>query len=625
MIQSFRVTNVGSLRELASPTSLETSVLVHGENGTGKSTLAAIFRSFAKNESTSIQDRRTVGLESDPQVEIDFADEKYSFSDGEWSDSSPNMHVFDQAFVNRNVHSGDLMDNDHGKNLYAIILGEACGDRLEEAAELQGTVDEQNSELRGVTKELESHVPRGLQLEEFIALKKSSSLDEEIQRQEERIETLRQSKKLDRAKKFQTIELPTLSDSFAGVLKKNISNFLDNAEQMVLEHVETKTEGASVAWIEQGSEFSNGKDCPFCGSSLKKNDLISAYKSFFSRDYNTLKAEINTLSGLIDRAYGERIVVNQQKLLSENDASKQFWEDYIDVPPLDETIFEEVDDQLGRTREKLNDLAERKKQNPLDEIEMDVDLEFSSSLQDRIDDYNTLVGVANERIDELKESQAKEDLDGEVAKLAALKASSIRFQPEVVELIDDWKAATKKKDQLAKQRKDLQKAIQKETTEVFTSRGELINELLKSFDTGFTLGEFDTNNRTKPPSVQIRVCFEDADSVRLDDKASKSERPFEAALSSGERNILAFALFLTNLTKDPMIGEKVVVVDDPVTNLDDRRLERMAEVVASISKDAKQLLVLSHNDRFLDAVEKSSKEESQRLSLVRDGIATSLS
>ena len=95
--------------------------------------------------------------------------------------------------------------------------------------------------------------------------------------------------------------------------------------------------------------------------------------------------------------------------------------------------------------------------------------------------------------------------------------------------------------------------------------------------------------------------------------------------SSGERNILAFALFLTNLTKDPMIGEKVVVVDDPVTNLDDRRLERMAEVVASISKDAKQLLVLSHNDRFLDAVEKSSKEESQRLSLVRDGIATSLS
>lgn len=625
MINSFNIKHVGSLNDVTAE-KLGSTVLVYGENGAGKSTIASVLRSLQLGDAQTIEDRRPVGGEDDAEISFSTDDGDHNFASGKWDSPLSALSVFDQAFVNRNVHSGDLMDNDHGKSLYTVILGETSGELLDEAAALEEKVTEHNSAVRDIKNELESHVPRDVTLEQFIALPQSSSLEEDIRRQTERVDTLGKRKKLDRADGFTAIELPELSDSFEQVLKKTIGNFLDNAEQLVHEHIEKKTSGATLSWIEQGCVHLEDDNCPFCGESTKSSKLIAAYKGFFSREYNTLKAEINSLSGLIESAYGERVVVNQQKVLSENNAARQFWEDYIEVPPLDESVFEEIGDSIGRAREKLNDLADQKKQNPLDEVPLAVDLSFSSSLQERIDDYNTLVKVANERIEELRKAQSEGDINEETEKLAALKATGARYEPEVVSLIETWQGATEKKETLSKERKSLQKKIQKETKAVFADRGDRINQILESFGAGFGLGEFATNNRTKPPSVQIRVCFDGAEkAVKLDDKASKSERPFDAALSSGERNMLAFALFITSLSQDDDTSKKVIVIDDPITNLDQTRLTKTAEIVASVGDQSQQLIVLSHNNTFLDAVAKhSSSESAQRLQLTKDKDGTSL-
>ncbi len=624
MINNFRIRNVGNLTDL-DVEKLSREVLIHGENGTGKSTVASVFRSLKHGDAQVIADKQPITGEADAEISFTAGDSEHVFASGKWAKPFTALHVFDQAFVNRNVHSGHVMDNDHGKNLYTVILGETSGELLEEAANLEAKIAEHNSSMRDIKDELQSYVPRDVTLEAFIALPQSSSLEDDIRRQTERVETLGKRKKLDRADGFAPIELPELSESYEKVLKKTIGNFLDNAEQLVHEQIE-KTNGATVSWIEQGCDHLADDNCPFCGESTKSSKLIAAYKGFFSREYNTLKAEINSLNGFIESAYGERVVVHQQKVLSENSSARQFWEDFIEVPPLDASVFEEISDSIGRARDRLSELADEKKQNPLDEVKLDVDLSFSSSLQDRIDDYNTLVKVANERIEELRKAQAEGDVAEETAKLAALRATGVRYEPTVVSQIETWQSATDRKEKLGKERKSLQKKIQKETKAVFAARGDLINGILDSFGAGYRLGEFATNNRTKPPSVQIRVCFDGQEkSVKLDDKASKSERPFDAALSSGERNMLAFALFITGLAQDDDIANKVVVIDDPITNLDERRLTRTAEIVADIGDQSQQLIVLSHNNTFLDSIAENTKSKaSQRLQLTKDNDGVSL-
>ena len=188
MIVKLNVTGVGNLVDVSTK-NLKSKVLIHGENGSGKSTLAAVIRSAHTADATVITDRKTVGQDIEPAITLTTDDGEYRFADGEWDESFSQAWVFDDAFVNKNVHSGDIMNNDHGKSLYSIILGETCGDLLAEAESLEDKVDEHNKSLRALTKELESHVPQGVDLEQFLALKQSKSLEEDIRRQQERVET----------------------------------------------------------------------------------------------------------------------------------------------------------------------------------------------------------------------------------------------------------------------------------------------------------------------------------------------------------------------------------------------------------------------------------------------------
>jgi wobble nucleotide-excising tRNase len=74
-------------------------------------------------------------------------------------------------------------------------------------------------------------------------------------------------------------------------------------------------------------------------------------------------------------------------------------------------------------------------------------------------------------------------------------------------------------------------------------------------------------------------------------------------LSEGEKTALAFSYFLSKFENERDMEEKrkesVVVIDDPISSLDENRLYSTAHLIRDNFKTVRQLIVLSHNFLFL--------------------------
>jgi len=99
--------------------------LIYAENGRGKTTLAAIFRSLATGDPLPIVERRRLSAQHPPHVIIGCAGGPAAaiFQNGAWNRTLTNAVVFDDVFVDQNVYSGLAVGVDHRQNLHELILG----------------------------------------------------------------------------------------------------------------------------------------------------------------------------------------------------------------------------------------------------------------------------------------------------------------------------------------------------------------------------------------------------------------------------------------------------------------------------------------------------------------------
>jgi len=70
---------------------------------------------------------------------------------------------------------------------------------------------------------------------------------------------------------------------------------------------------------------------------------------------------------------------------------------------------------------------------------------------------------------------------------------------------------------------------------------------------------------------------------------------FRNTLSSGDRNTLALAFFFASLDQDPQLAQKIVVIDDPMTSLDEHRALTTVQEMRRLVPRVSQVIVLSHS------------------------------
>ncbi len=97
--------NIGRFVNLSSKgdVSLCKLTLIYGENGRCKTTLCSILRSLHNNDSTPIDERKSLGSSDRIKCDIKIDGNHYKFSNGFWDEQYSNLSVFDSTFVHINT------------------------------------------------------------------------------------------------------------------------------------------------------------------------------------------------------------------------------------------------------------------------------------------------------------------------------------------------------------------------------------------------------------------------------------------------------------------------------------------------------------------------------------------
>lgn len=91
-------------------------------------------------------------------------------------------------------------------------------------------------------------------------------------------------------------------------------------------------------------------------------------------------------------------------------------------------------------------------------------------------------------------------------------------------------------------------------------------------------------------------------------------------LSTGDRNTLALAFFFSSILKEENLDDIIVIVDDPVSSLDDQRSLATVQELREISSKVGQLIILSHKQSFLDKMLKRvNRAECLSLAMIHTG------
>ena len=149
-------------------------VLIYAENGRGKTTLAAVFRSLATGDPLPIVERRRLAARHPPHIILDCDTGLTSaiFQAGSWNRTMPQITLFDDVFVDENIHSGLAIDARHRRSLHEFILG-AQGVALSQKLQELVSVNEQyNSSLREKAAAIPESARHGFSVGDFCTLAK---------------------------------------------------------------------------------------------------------------------------------------------------------------------------------------------------------------------------------------------------------------------------------------------------------------------------------------------------------------------------------------------------------------------------------------------------------------------
>ncbi len=330
------IKNVGRFRNYSASGDVELRRynLVFAENGRGKTTLCAIFRSLSTSTPAFIVGRRTLGSVEPPEVQILLASGNTTFRDGAWSVSFSDIAVFDGTYVSENVFAGDVVDTENKRNLYRVIIGSPGVRLAEQLNELDSQIRAKGTEIRDNRTLLERHAAPGMTIQAFIGLPYDPAIDAKIAAKEQDLQAVRRAEEIRRRPALTVVPAPVFPPPFATLLAKTLANIAPDADRRVAAHIRKhRMEARGEPWLSEGLQYIGADCCPFCGQGLAGIELIEAYRGFFSREYHALRQEAADLLVDVEQAIGDRVAAGIEQVLLQNNGEVEFWRQYCPVVP----------------------------------------------------------------------------------------------------------------------------------------------------------------------------------------------------------------------------------------------------------------------------------------------------
>ncbi len=612
-----QIKGIGKFKDFTPDPPIELAGLniVYGENGKGKSTLGAIFRSISNNNLDELNRRTTIGSDKKSIVicRDDGSKIAYSSPGQRWSQRIDNLLVFDEVFVHENVFIGPLVDKDQRRNLNAVILGNRARKLSDEYQELTAATKARNGKIRSTQQIIESKIKRPtsssgtpIEFDAFLDLRTDPDIEIKREQQKRDVEQLRSVSEVLSLSEFARAEVPEFPiNELETLLKRSIEDVEVNAEARVQEHLRKYSDDSLENWIEQGTGFprDTNDDCPYCGQPLTTSSLIAHYRAYFSKEYKRLKTDISEFA--IAWRQFDPAMDRANKAIAGNVRLSEIWRtqglEGLADPLVD---FDEVRVALTNVQEQVNTLLVQKTNRPLDQIGLSAEFYDAHvtwiQVFERVSEYNRLHNENNEIIRKHKEKLGAGNLEDAESKLLELDNTIIRYSDEVSSLYEKY-SQLKTEQQNDNQRKDdIQARIVQEVTNTYNRYGLGVNKFLGRLNADFKLKNLKQRRDGTNRQAIFDIELMGADIPVRADETAKGGQSYKTALSEGDRRTLALALFLAMHDRNTSMGNVIIVFDDPVTSMDDNRSLATVELILEVcEKPCQQVIVLSHRKRFL--------------------------
>ena len=586
--------------------------LVFGENGWGKSTLADILRSLTTNNPAILAGRRTLASEVPPRAVLGFSEQNAVFENGAWTGAHPRIAVYDSAFVNDNVFSGDIVSADHLKNQFGLVVGEQGVRLVRRIVELDGENRENNKAITAVESELKAVIRSvglpAMQSDDFLALGARQDINEAITAKDNEVQRVRRARELKAAAEPSLFPVPTETAKLRDLLGQSIDKIAEGALASVRAHIaahecEPKELGfAHESWLEAGMAFVKDDTCPFCGQRFTDRALVEAYKAFFSAAYKALGTAVGKARDKLGRYRNGDFRQNISRITEQNAGHFQYWREAGKLDPLAITDSETVIGSMEKAAARLDTLFGRKQASLTESVsgpEVDEALAAWEAGRAEVAAINAKIGTFVTAIKALKDSINPAALPGLENELKVLYATKQRHESDIVVVARNLAEFQTRRAAIAKEKGEVRRALDEHGRAITTNLGTAINEYLRRLAAGFRIDYCEPDYRGTEPSAIYNILIKEV-AVSPRSGAGELDKPsFRNTLSAGDKSTLALALFLAKVNADPNLNETIVVLDDPFTSLDHFRRQFTAIEIRKLCARAEQTIVLSHEKSFL--------------------------
>ncbi len=605
--------------------------LIYAENGRGKTTLSAILRSLATGDPIPISERRRLAAQHPPHaiVACTGGPPDAMFQNGEWNRTLPDVVIFDDVFVDQNVYSGLVVGSDHRQNLHELILGYQ-GVALNQQLQIHiARIEQHNTKIRQRGSAIPANERGILSIEDFCALQENPNIDQEIQTAEQNVAASREHDLIHSAPNFQLLNLPSLElASIEQVIQAGVPALDAAAASRVQAHLATVGAGAE-EWAASGMRLQDERSkevanqCVFCAQDLTDSPVITHYRAFFSDAYRDLQRGINDASATLNHDHsGDATVIFERaaRVLTER---HHFWSRFADVPEV-EIDSRAIINDWNLARDRVAELLTQKQAAPLDAIGVPDNVRAAVDAYEAhraaIARLNQQLNLENQVIANVKKQAATANPVVLTTALARLRSVKSRGMLEIAELCDAYLAEKQAKAAAEIQRNQARAALDQYRTNVFPNYEAAINRYLGRFNVGYRLDSVTATNTRGGPTCTYNVVINSTPVTVGGGNPQPGEHSFKNVLSAGDRSALALAFFFASLELDPNRANKVVVIDDPVSSLDEHRSLTTVQEIRHLANQVSQVIVLSHTKKFLCQIWKNADSTVRTaLHVVRDG------
>lgn len=584
--------------------------LIYAENGRGKTTLATILRSLSTGDAGLIGERQRLGSQHPPHVILSRVNAApHTFQNGGWTAPLPSVAVFDDAFVAQNVCSGIEIDTAHRQNLHELILGSQGVQLNTTLLQHIASVEQHNRTLRERTDAIPAAIRGTLTVDAFCALQADPDVDTKIEEAERQLAAAKSADAIQNQVAFQTLLLPEFdAEALKTLLARDLPTLEAAAVARVQAHFARLGHGGET-WVSQGmkriapaSEGEEGEICPFCSQDLRGSEMIPHYQAYFSEEYEVLKAAIAAAITGINATHAGDIPAAFERAVRTASQTSEFWARFNqDIPAIDVDTAT-IARVWNAARNAVLAALKAKQLSPLEPVELPEDAQTAiveyqaarggiASLSGRMEAANATIALIKERAAGANVAALTADRD----RLVKLKT---RHSEPAAGLCAAYLSEKQAKADTETLRDQARAALDQYRQAVFPAYQNAINDYLGRFNAGFRIGAVASVNNRSGSSATYNVVINDT-SVAL---SAANGPSFRNTLSAGDRNTLALAFFFTSLDRDPALADKIVVIDDPMTSLDEHRSLTTVHEMRKLCGRVCQMIVLSHSKPFLLAV-----------------------